>query len=81
MHTVLVHVTNENPIKCDIDDLPRPTDNVFVGRNVRDKADKDLENLEDGVNTLIIPWWRITFIEVLPSADDIDAFPLPFRND
>ncbi len=81
MLTVLVHISNTDPIKCDVDDLPKPSDNVFVGKNVRDKADKDLEFIEDGVNTLIIPWWRVTFIEILPSASDGDEFPLPFRND
>ncbi|MBE2267692.1 MAG: hypothetical protein IAE80_05630 [Anaerolinea sp.] len=81
MITVLVHISNADPIKCDIEDLPKPSDNVFVGKNVREKGDKDLEYTEEGVNTLIIPWWRITFIEVLPSADDEVEFPLPFRND
>lgn len=81
MYTVLVHIANADPIKCDLEELPKPTDNVFVGKNVREKGDKDLDFLEDGVNTLIIPWWRITFIEVLPSSEGADEFPLPFRND
>lgn len=81
MHTLLVHINNADPIKCDVDDLPKPNDNVFVGKNVREKGDKDLDFLEEGVSTLIIPWWRITFIEVLPSPADADEFPLPFRND
>jgi len=37
--------------------------------------------LEDGVTTVIFPWWRITFIEVLPQESEEAEFPLPFRND
>jgi hypothetical protein len=31
--------------------------------------------------TLIFPWHQITFLEVLPSSEEQEAFPLPFRND
>jgi hypothetical protein len=80
MITLLVHISNEESVKLDVEEMPRPTDNAIVGRNPRDKTEKEPRWLEDGVTTIIFPWWRITFIEVLPSAAEESEFPLPFRN-
>lgn len=81
MYTILVHINNADAVKMEVDELPKANDNMVMGRNPREKSDKDVTYLEDGVSTIIFPWWRITFIEVLPSADDAVEFPLPFRND
>ena len=81
MITVLVHVHNSEPFKLDVEQLPQPTDTAIIGKNPREKTDKEVDWLEEGVTTIIYPWWRITFIEVLPSAEDEVEFPLPFRND
>jgi hypothetical protein len=81
MITLLVHINNQDSIKIDVDDIPQTTDNVLIGKNPRDKTDKELEWLEDGVTSIVFPWWRVTFIEVLPSPSDEAEFPLPFRND
>ena len=81
MITLLIHVHNAEPFKLDVEELPQPSDNVIVGKNPRERTDREVDWIEDGVTTLIYPWWRITFIEVLPSAEDAVEFPLPFRND
>lgn len=81
MYTLLIHVNNGDPVKVDVDDLPDVSDNVVIGKNPRAKGDKELTMLEEGVSLIYFPWWRITFIEVLPSAADEAEFPLPFRND
>jgi hypothetical protein len=81
MITILVHIANADPVKCDIDQMPSPSDTAIVCKNPRERTDKEVTWLEEGVSTIIFPWWRITFIEVLPSAEEEEAFPLPFRND
>jgi len=81
MITLLVHVHNSEPFKLDVEELPKPGDLVVIGKNPRERTDREVDWIEDGVTTLIYPWWRITFIEVLPSAEDEVEFPLPFRND
>ncbi len=81
MYTLLVHINNENPIKLDVEELPGATDNAIVGKNPRARGDKELTQLEDGVSIMIIPWWRITYVEVLPDETETSDFPLPFRND
>ncbi len=81
MITLLVHINNMEPIKADVEELPQQTDFTLVCKNPREKTDKELPWLEEGVTTVIFPWWRITFIEILPSGDDEAEFPLPFRNE
>lgn len=81
MHTLLLHIANQDALKVDVDELPDPRDLILVCKNPRDKADKEINWIEDGVSTLIFAWHRISFIEVLPSEEEQEAFPLPFRND
>lgn len=81
MYTLLVHINNADAVKMEVEQLPTANDNMVIGKNPREKSDKEVTYLEEGVTTIIFPWWRITFIEVLPSADDAVEFPLPFRND
>jgi hypothetical protein len=81
MITLLVHINNADPIKLDAEEVPRPSDQAIIGKNPRDRTDREVTWVEDGVSTVVIPWWRITFIEVLPAAEEADEFPLPFRND
>jgi len=81
MYTLLVHINNAEPVKIDVEELPKPTDNAIIGKNPREKTDRELNWLEEGVATVYFPWWRVTFIEVLPSPSEETEFPLPFRND
>ena len=60
----LVHIMNDDPILCELDSLPDPTD-VFVRiRNPRKRDGKALELLADGATSFLYPWFRITFIEL-----------------
>lgn len=81
MMSILVHLANTEPIKVDVDALPSPSDNVLVGRNPRDHVDRELSWLDEGVRVVILPWWRINYVQVLPSAEEQEEFPLLFRND
>jgi hypothetical protein len=81
MITVLMHITNADPVKIDLDEMPDLRDAAIVGKNPRDRADKEVNWLEDGVTTIVFPWWRITFLEILPSREEEEEFPLPFRTD
>jgi hypothetical protein len=80
----IIHVLNEESVVADLDDLPDPKDNCVVARNPRRRDNKPLSMLAEGVETVIYPWTRITFIEVLDetssatSGDSIVGF---FRED
>ncbi|MBC8099761.1 MAG: hypothetical protein H7Y11_09990 [Armatimonadetes bacterium] len=80
-YKILVHVANSEPVKLDVDVLPSPTDTSVVGRNPRDRGDKEVTWVEEGVTTVIFPWWRINYIQVLASEEDKEEFAMPFRND
>ena len=80
MISILLHVSNADPIKVDVDDLPNPTDICIVGRNPRERNDREVTWVDEGVTTVIFPWWRINFIQVLPSGEETPDFPSLFRD-
>ncbi|MCB0037555.1 MAG: hypothetical protein KDE51_26170 [Anaerolineales bacterium] len=53
----------------EVDELPSATDQLIVVQNPRKRDGKDLHYIDEDVNTLIFPFHRINFIQVLPSAD------------
>jgi hypothetical protein len=50
--------------------LPSPTDTCIVALNPRQRDGKDLRSLAPDVTTVVYPMNRITFIEVIPSAQE-----------
>jgi hypothetical protein len=80
MISLLVHLANSEPVKIDVDEMPAPTDQVIVGKNPRERNDREVTWLDEGVTTVIFPWWRINFIQVLPNPEDEVEFPMPFRD-
>ncbi|MBC7812708.1 MAG: hypothetical protein H7175_16250 [Burkholderiales bacterium] len=81
MVTLLLHIANADAIKVDVDGLPDPTHVALLCRNPRERTDKEVNWLEEGVTLIMFPWWRINFIEILPDQDAQVDFPLPFRED
>lgn len=70
MHTVLVHISNEEPIKAEMESLPDKQDQAVYLLNPRRRDGKDLHYVLQEVQTIILPWHRITFIEVMPSGEE-----------
>jgi hypothetical protein len=81
MISLLVHISNSEPVKIDVDELPDPKDVAIIGKNPRERSDKELAWLDEGVNTVILPWWRINYVQVLPGVEDEIEFPMPYRTD
>jgi hypothetical protein len=81
---VIIHVLNDEAVTAELEELPDPKDNCIVVHNPRKRDGKPLTMLADGVQTVIYPWTRITYIEVLdkasasPTGDSIVGF---FRED
>ena len=78
MYTIIVHVANSAPVKLEVEELPDPRDTSIIGRNPRERNDKEFEWVDEGVTTVIFPWWRINYVQILPSEDEILDFPLPW---
>jgi hypothetical protein len=70
--TVIVHITNEDAILGEVEELPTPADQFIIVKHPSRKDGKDLHYLEDEVTTIMIPWHRINFVEVMPSADELE---------
>ena len=68
--TVYVHLSGEDPIVGEIEALPAPTDTVITVNNPRKRDGKDLDYLQRNVVTALWPIHRVTYIEVMPSAEE-----------
>ena len=68
-HFIIVHITNEDPVQCEVETMPDPTDAFITAHNPRRRDGKDLHYLDDDVTTMLIPWHRINFVQVLPSGE------------
>jgi hypothetical protein len=75
-YRIQVHIANEEPIVLDVDDLPQPTDQFVIGMNPQRRDGKQVDFILREVNQVIIPWWRIHHIQVLPSegAEEVPTF-------
>ena len=70
MASIIVHLINDDPVMGEVEMLPKPTDFTVTIRNPSKKDGKDLPYLEANVNTIIVPIFRISFIEVLESHEE-----------
>jgi hypothetical protein len=71
--TVILHIAGEDPVLADLEQEPQPTDLFIRVANMRKRDGKDVPYLAPGVQSVIFPWHRITFIEVMPSAEERDS--------
>ncbi len=68
--TVILHIAGEDPVLADIEQEPQPGDMFIKVTNIRKRDGKDVPYLAPGVQSVIFPWWRITFVEIMPSEED-----------
>jgi hypothetical protein len=68
--TVILHIPNETSVAGEVDELPKPTDNIIVVMNPRQKDGKDLHYIDHGAVKVIWPLARVSFIEVLGDSED-----------
>jgi hypothetical protein len=67
---VLLHISGEDPVRGEVEELPNPSDTSITINNPRLRDGKDLRYLLDNVVTVVYPMHRIMFIEILPSAEE-----------
>jgi hypothetical protein len=66
-NTVIIHLSNEDPIVGEVDALPASNDTVITLTSPRRRDGKDVSYLSDDIIKVIWPLTQISFIEVLPS--------------
>lgn len=70
MPTIIVHLTSEDAVIGEVDDLPQKNDTLVFIKNPRRKDGKDLPYLDQNVTQVIWPIHKITLIEVVPGAEE-----------
>ncbi len=68
--TVIVHISNEDPVVGEVEQLPGPTDTIIVINNPRKRDGKDVSYLSNDVVKVVWPVSQVTFIEVMPSEGE-----------
>ncbi len=69
-YTVILHIANEDAVVGEVEELPTATDSLIVVQNPRRRDGKDLHYLESNVVTVIWPFHRINFVEVVPGEEE-----------
>ena len=69
-YSVILHIAGEPSILGEVEDLPKPTDNLVIVSNPRLRDGKDIHYLEHNVVKVIWPVAKIALIEVLESEDE-----------
>ncbi len=70
MPTVLIHISNEDPIMGEVLSLPETTDQTIKVKNPRRRDGKDLHYLQANVTEVIWPIARVSFIEIIPGDQE-----------
>ena len=68
-NSVIIHLSNEDPIVGEMDELPGATDTIISINSPRRRDGKDVQYLTNDVIKVIWPIAQISFIEVMPSQD------------
>jgi hypothetical protein len=68
--TIVLHIMGEDPVLADLEEEPQPTDAFLRVTNMRKRDGKEVPYLQAGVQSVIFPWHRITFVEIMPSEEE-----------
>ncbi len=69
-YTLILHLTGDVPVLCEVDELPKPTDTLLIVNNPRQRDGKDLHYLEPNVVKVYWPIEKVSLIEVLASEEE-----------
>jgi len=69
-YQVILHIQGEEPVFGEVEELPKPQDLTIEVNHPRRIDGKDLPYLAESVTTVIWPWARLNFVEIIPSRAD-----------
>ncbi|MEW5938611.1 MAG: hypothetical protein AB1750_03015 [Chloroflexota bacterium] len=67
---VLLHLAGEEAVAGEVEELPKPTDNIITITNPRKKDGKELHFLDNRAVKVIYPLAKISFIEILSAGEE-----------
>lgn len=68
--TVVLHIIGEEPVLVDIDEMPEPSASFIVCSNIRKRDGKPVNYVSPGARTILFPWNRISFLEIMVSSEE-----------
>lgn len=68
--TLVLHLTDQDPVVCEVDEMPELQDQMIKVSNPRLLDGKDLHYLAAGVVEVLWPLNRINFIEIMPMDEE-----------
>lgn len=76
MYSIIVHINNEEPVMGEVETLPNGDATIIILQNPRRRDGQEVHFLDEETSTMIVPFHRINFIQVVPSAeaDDVIGF-------
>ena len=78
--TCLIHVQGGDAIVGEIEELPDPSSHYVVFTNVRARDGKAVVYIDREATRILFPWHRISFLETLPSEEDMEEVETLFRD-
>ncbi len=70
MRNVIVHLNNEDPFVADMQELPTGNETCVTFYNPRLRDGKPLRYVTQGMSSIIFPWHRVSFVEVMASEEE-----------
>jgi len=64
-YTVLIHISGEEPITGEVEELPKPADNLLIVTSPRRRDGKDIHYIDSRAVKVIWPMTKVSFLEVL----------------
>ena len=76
MYSIIVHINNEEPVMGEVESLPIESATIVILKNPRRRDGQEVHFLDEETSTMIVPFHRINFIQIMPSAeaDDVIGF-------
>jgi hypothetical protein len=68
--TVVIHLSNEDPVVGEVDELPAANATVITIFNPRRRDGKDIQYLSSDIIKVIWPLAQVSFIEVVSSEGE-----------
>jgi hypothetical protein len=69
-YRIQIHISNEEPIVGEIENLPSSSDTLILVQNPRTRDGKDVRSLDPKVTSILLPVARLNFIQILPTGEE-----------
>ena len=68
LRNAVLHISNEQPLLCDLFELPGPTDVALRLTNLRSLDGRRPVFVDDSKAVFLFPYHRVSFVEIPPQA-------------